>query len=289
MNYHERDASYRAHPGLNQSALKPLKLSPQHALHAATAPRKQSAAMALGVLTERLIACPDDLRMAVKQDGRTTAGKAANAAAEAAGDTMIAEDDWTRAEAMANALRQDPQAAALLAGCEFGQPCYWSQDGQARKALFDAVDVSRHLVVDIKTTSADLTADSLAKEVIKWGYHLQAAWYRQGYRKANGHDCVFWFVFVESSAPHAVVCFQLADDDLDTAELELERMAAVWQRCTDSGVWPGPKLPERLALPRWYVPFEGAERKAREVAVNLSALDAMAANIDAGNLPDVGF
>jgi hypothetical protein len=66
-------------------------------------------------------------------------------------------------------------------------------------------------------------------------------------------------------------------------------MAAVWQRCADSGVWPGPKLPERLALPRWYVPFEGAERKAREVAVDLSALDAMAANIDAGNLPDVGF
>jgi hypothetical protein len=177
----------------------------------------------------------------------------------------------------------------LLAGCEFGQPCYWTQDGQARKALFDAVDVSRHLVVDIKTTSADLTADSLTKEVVKYGYHLQAAWYRQGYRKANGHDCAFWFVFVESSAPHAVVCFQLADDDLDGAELELERMAAVWQRCTDSGVWPGPKLPERLALPRWYVPYEGAERKAREVAMDLSALDAMAANIDAGNVPDVGF
>lgn len=286
MNYHDREATYRAAPGLNQSALKPLKLSPQHAKHAAEAPRKQSAAMALGVLTERLIACPDDLRMAVKQDGRTTAGKAANATAEAAGHTLIGDDDWARAEAMADALRQDPQAASLLAGCEFGQPCYWSQDGQARKALFDAVDVGRHLVVDIKTTSADLTADSITKEVVKWGYHLQAAWYRQGYRATHGHDCTFWFVFVESSAPHAVVCVQLADDDLDGAELELERMAAVWQRCTDSGVWPGPKLPERLALPRWYVPFEGAERKQHDLA---AALNAAAAAIDGGHLPDVGF
>jgi hypothetical protein len=286
VNYHDREAAYRAHLGLNQSALKPLKLSPQHALHAATAPRKQSAAMALGVLTERLIACPQDLRCQVKLDGRTNAGKASNAAAEAAGITLMAEDDMDRAMAMADALRQDPQAASLLAGCEFGQPCYWSQDGQARKALFDAVDVGRHLVVDIKTTSADLTADSITKEVVKWGYHLQAAWYRQGYRATHGHDCTFWFVFVESSAPHAVVCFQLADDDLDGAELELERMAAVWQRCADSGVWPGPKLPERLALPRWYVPFEGAERKQHDLA---AALNAAAAAIDGGHLPDVGF
>jgi hypothetical protein len=286
VNYHDREAAYRAHLGLNQSALKPLKLSPQHALHAATAPRKQSAAMALGVLTERLIACPQDLRCQVKLDGRTNAGKASNAAAEAAGITLMAEDDMDRAMAMADALRQDPQAASLLAGCEFGQPCYWSQDGQARKALFDAVDVGRHLVVDIKTTSADLTSDSLTKEVVTWGYHLQAAWYRQGYRAAHGHDCAFWFVFVESTAPHAVVCFRLADDDLDGAELELERMAAVWQRCTDSGVWPGPKLPERLALPRWYVPFEGAERKQHDLA---AALNAAAAAIDGGHLPDVGF
>ncbi len=286
MNYHDRDAAYRAHPGLNQSALKPLKLSPQHAKHAAEAPRKQSAAMALGVLTERLIACPDDLRMAVKADGRTTAGKYENAANQSAGNTLIGEDEWDKAFAMSDALRQNPQAASLLAGCEFGQPCYWSQDGQARKALFDAVDVSRHLVVDIKTTSADLTADSITKEVIKYGYHLQAAWYRQGYRAAHGHDCAFWFVFVESTAPHAVVCFRLADDDLDGAELELERMAAVWQRCTDSGVWPGPKLPERLALPRWYVPFEGAERKQHDLA---AALATAAAAIDGGHLPDVGY
>jgi hypothetical protein len=242
--------------------------------------------MALGVLTERLIACPQDLRCQVKLDGRTNAGKASNAAAEAAGITLMAEDDMDRAMAMADALRQDPQAASLLAGCEFGQPCYWSQDGQARKALFDAVDVGRHLVVDIKTTSADLTSDSLTKEVVTWGYHLQAAWYRQGYRAAHGHDCAFWFVFVESTAPHAVVCFRLADDDLDGAELELERMAAVWQRCADSGVWPGPKLPERLALPRWYVPFEGAERKQHDLA---AALNAAAAAIDGGHLPDVGF
>jgi hypothetical protein len=260
VNYHDRDAAYRAHLGLNQSALKPLKLSPQHALHAATAPRKQSAAMALGVLTERLIACPQDLRCQVKLDGRTNAGKASNAAAEAAGITLMAEDDMDRAMAMSDALRQDPQAASLLAGCEFGQPCYWSQDGQARKALFDAVDVGRHLVVDIKTTSDALTPKDIAGAVAKWGYDLQAAWYSQAYEATHGVKPDFWFIFVESSAPHAVVCVQLDDAWLAEAAQEAELLAEVWQACTDAGVWPGPgsmtvngerRWPAKLDRPQW--------------------------------------
>lgn len=260
MNYHEREAAYRAAPGLNQSALKPLKLSPQHALHAVTAERKTSAAMSIGILTERLIACPSDTRMAVKQDGRTTAGKAANAQAEAAGFTMIGEDDAAKAEAMANALRQDPQAASLLAGCEFGQPCYWTADGQARKALFDGMDVSRNLVVDIKTTSESLTPKDIAGAVAKWGYDLQAAWYSQGYWATHGVKPEFWFIFVESSAPHAVVCVQLDDDWLAQAMEEAETLAQVWQACTEANVWPGPgemivngerRWPAKLTRPQW--------------------------------------
>lgn len=260
MNYHDRDKEYRAAPGLNQSALKPLKLSPQHAKHAATAERKTSAAMSIGILTERLIACPDDLRMVVKADGRTTVGKAANAAAEAAGFTMIGEDDAAKAEAMANALRQDAQAASLLAGCEFGQPCYWVSDGQARKALFDGVDRKRHLIVDIKTTSESLTPKDIAGAIAKWGYDIQAAWYSQAYQACHGVAPAFWFVFVESSAPHAVVCVQLDDTWLAQAAEEMELLAQVWQACSDAGVWPGPgemvvngerRWPEKLTRPNW--------------------------------------
>jgi hypothetical protein len=261
VNYHEREAAYRAAPGLNQSALKPLKLSPQHAKHAATAERKQSAAMSIGILTERLIACPDDLRMVVKPaDGRTTVGQVAIARAKELGYSMLPAEDWAKCEAMANALRQDPQAVALLAGCEFGQPCYWTQDGQARKALFDGVDVSRNLVIDIKTTSESLTPKDIAGAVAKWGYDLQAAWYSQGYEATHDVKPDFWFVFVESSAPHAVVCVQLDDEWLAQAAEEAETLAQVWQACTDAGVWPGPgemvvngerRWPAKLTRPVW--------------------------------------
>jgi len=239
-DYYTREAEYRKAPGLNQSSLKPLRLSPMHAHHAATAPRKQTPAMALGVLTERMIVAPDDLRAAVRLDGRTKEGKAQAEQAEVSGILLVAPEDWAKAERMAANVKVSAQAQDLLAGCEYGQPCYWQVGDQQRKGLFDAVDTARHRIVDIKTTNAELTADGLARTCAQYGYHIQAAWYRQGYAATYGVVPEFGFLFVESAAPHAVVAVQLDDDWLAQAADEIETMAAVWQACTDSGIWPGP-------------------------------------------------
>ena len=239
-DYYTREAEYRLHAALNQSALKPLRKSPLHAKHATDNPVKQTPAMALGVLTERIIAVPDDLRAERKADGRTKEGKAQAEQAEAFGILLVSPDDWQRAEVMAANVLASKQAQELLSGCEYGVPCYWTVGGQQRKALFDAVDTARHRIVDIKTTSAELTADSLARTAAQYGYHIQAAWYRQGYAAVHGVVPEFWFLFVESAAPHAVVAVQLDDDWLAEAADEVETMAAVWQQCADAGIWPGP-------------------------------------------------
>ena len=263
-NYHEREAAYRASAGLNQSALKPLKVSPQHARYRADVPVKQTDAMALGTLFERLVACPDDLRAEVKADyakerARYTEQKAR---AEADGVLLVAADAWAKAEAMRDAVWRSADASALLTGADYCQPLHWTYDGQARKGLLDARKVvnGKHLVIDLKTTSATMTPDELAKQVETYGYHLQAAWYLQGYREVYGVDAEFWFVFVESAAPHAVVCVQLDDDWLAAGAAEVEALAAVWRDCEEAGVWPGPaemavngepRFPAKLSRPKW--------------------------------------
>jgi hypothetical protein len=263
QNYHDRDKAYRAAAGLNQSSLKPLRISPAHAKAALEAERKTSAAMAIGILTERMVACPDDLRAEVKADGRTAAGKAQAAAAAESGLLLVGEDDWTKCERMAANVKASVDAQALLAGAAFCQPCYWTHEGQQRKALFDAVSIADGVVriVDLKTTSADLTPDDLAKQCATYGYHLQAAWYLQGARAMwPDLQVEFWFVFVESSAPHCVVAVQLDDDWLESGAAEVEALAEVWQACSDAGVWPGPAemavngeptFPRKLSRPKW--------------------------------------
>ena len=290
QNYHDRDKAYRAAPGLNQSSLKPLRISPAHAKAALEAERKTSAAMGIGILTERMVACPDDLRAQVKADGRTAAGKAQAAAAAESGLLLVGEDDWAKCERMANNVRQSVDAQALLAGAAYCQPCYWEHNGQARKALFDAVSIADGVVriVDLKTTSSDLTPEALAGDIAKWGYHLQAAWYTQGARAMwPDLQVEFWFVFVESSAPHCVVCFQLDSKDLELATEEVERMAARWAECERTGIRPGPRVAKPVKMPRWYVPFEARIPAAGELE---AALAAVASKIDAGDdLPGGGW
>ena len=239
MTYHDREKAYRAADGLNQSALKPLRKSPMHARHEADNPRTQTASMALGTLTERLLFVPDDLRV-VEANKATTAGKAIVAEASARGDLVVTPADWASAPHMAASIRASKKAQELLSGCEFCQPCYWQVGDQKRKALFDAVNTTEHRIVDIKTTSDELTTAGLARAVTKWGYDIQAAWYSQGYAAVHGVVPEFWFLFVESLAPHAVVAVQLDADWLAHATDEMETMAAVWQQCADAGVWPGP-------------------------------------------------
>ena len=263
LNYHDRDKAYRAAPGMNQSALKPLRISPAHAKAALEAERKTSAAMAIGILTERMVACPDDLRAEVKVDGRTAVGKAQAAAAAGSSLLLVGEEDWAKCERMANNVRQSVDAQALLAGAAYCQPCYWQHNGQQRKALFDAVSIDGGVVriVDLKTTSADLTPDDLAKQCATYGYHLQAAWYLQGARAMwPDLQVEFWFVFVESSAPHCVVAVQLDDDWLASGAAEVEALAEVWQACADANVWPGPAemavngeptFPKKLSRSKW--------------------------------------
>lgn len=261
-NYHDREKAYRAAAGLNQSALKPLKVSPQHARYRADTPMDQTAAMALGTLFERMVACPGDLRAEVKLDGRTKEGKAQAEAAAASGLLIVAPDAWAKAEAMRDAVWRSADAAALLSGADYCVPMHWTHDGQERKGLLDARKVAggKHLVIDLKTTSATMTPDELARQVETYGYHLQAAWYLQGYREVYDVDAEFWFVFVESAAPHAVVCVQLDDDWLAAGAAEMEALAAVWRDCEEAGVWPGPaemavngepRFPQKLSRPKW--------------------------------------
>lgn len=241
-NYHDREKAYRDADGLNQSALKPLAISPQHAKWRSENPVEQTDAMAVGVLTERLLFVPDDLRCEQKRDFQKerAAWQEQKERAKSDGITLLTASGWQNATGAAEAVRGNNRAQELLAGCEFGQPCHWQVGDQERKALFDAVNTTAHRIVDLKTTSATMTADGIARQIAAYRYDIQAAWYSQGYAAVHGVAPEFWFLFVESSAPHAVVAVQLDADWIAHATDEMETMAAVWQQCADAGVWPGP-------------------------------------------------
>jgi hypothetical protein len=285
MNYHDREKDYRAHPGLNQSTLKPYAKGPAYAKWREANPQPTSADMAMGVMVERLWLCPEEPRLALRLHERTDAAKEANKAKRDAGFTLLSEADQQEAAELAALVRKSVD----ITGFESCQPLYWQEAGEQRKALFDLLDRKNHRALDLKVTSAQLTAKELTRQIELLLWHWQAGWYTDGYKTVSGHVLDYRLVIVSRAEPARVAVIPIAPDDVAMGLAECNAAAAVRRKCIAENHWPEAAVPEFVTTSRWYVPFEGAERKAREVAMDLSALDAMAANIDAGNLPDVGF
>ena len=112
-------------------------------------------------------------------------------------------------------------------------------------------------IVDYKTcASADL--DSIQRDVARYGYHIQDAWYRAGFRALFGVQPMFRFIFQEKTAPYLITVIELDQTAVDIGKRLSE--AAIWSyaECTASGIWPDyqamahaePHLPE-VSLPSW--------------------------------------
>lgn len=281
MNYHDREREYRAHPGLNQSTLKLYREGAAIGRHKELNPSESTKSQSVGTLVERMVYCPEDPRAVVRQKETSQSGKDANAKAKADGFILVAEDAFGEARELAQLI----QRTVDLSGFQHGADLY--ADG--RKCLFDFLDESTDRAYDLKVTEHALDDDWLDKSMAAWGWHMQAGWYCDIYRRVTGRKLDYRLIVASAVVPYRVEVLEPDPDDVALGLAECEALAAYRQRCVDNNHFPHLPLRGKVKLPRWYRPFEGAERKVREVAMDLSALDAMAANIDAGNLPDVGF
>ncbi len=168
-------------------------------------------------------------------------------AIRAAGRIPVLASDVGLALGMAQALRRHPVASRLLRP-DSGRPevsLFWHdpEHGVDRRGR---VDWLRHpdangrlIVVDYKTCA---TADpaALRSAVVRYGYHQQAAWYRDlvlGLGLAR--TCPFVFVFQETTAPYLVHVVEL-DEDLLRMGAERNTLAlSLFADCTRLGAWPG--------------------------------------------------
>lgn len=117
------------------------------------------------------------------------------------------------------------------------------------KILIDLVPDKSHVklgkvLVDFKTSN-DASHGTWAREVKKWGYHLQSAMYLDVYRAATGEDRVeFRHLIQESEAPFEVGRRLMSDNgDLDSfislGRVSYQGALAHYCRCLEKNEWPG--------------------------------------------------
>ena len=255
------ETTYHADPALSSSGAKRLiQTCPAIFKHERdTGGRANKAAFDFGHAAHGLILGVGEPVHVIEADNFTTkAARELRDAAYAAGQVPILARDYEQVEAMAEAVKRHPLAAALLSEGVAEQSVFWNDErwDVGRRARFDWLTqrAGRHYVVDLKTST---TADPavLGRKVADFGYHQQEAWYRDAAAAAGlGDEVGFLFVFVEKQAPYLVTVVELDSYAVQRGHELNQRALEVFRDCTASGIWPGYVSPTERALvslPRW--------------------------------------
>jgi len=246
-------AEYRQMSGLSKHELDNFAVAPSYYLHRKSQEWKPSRSMEIGTLIHSLVLegrC--DYAVGPEVDRRTKAGKEEWQlfCENNIGKTIVTRDE---AAVITGCFES---CAPLMEHCAFEDDnielsMFWERDGVACKGRPDMVAqiYGELCLVDLKTT-ADIR--QFENAFYRFRYDVQAAWYQYGLKAAMGLDEApgFWFLVVDTEAPHLAQFMRAGSEILSNANAKIEEELAHFARCQQADEWPG--LPEfKLILPRY--------------------------------------
>jgi len=197
---------------------------------------------------ERHVVLPED------HNGRTKVGQARLAEIAEAGKTSLRFEQFEMIKAMAEALDAHPIARKCFANCRTEVSGFWIDErwGIWRRVRFDALPNDGRIIGDYKTCASAADAD-LRAAITRYGYHMNAAWYREA-ASALGQieNAGFVLVFQEKDPPYLCRPVVIDDEDIGWGNLENWRACEVFARCLRNNHWPGyTDTASKLGLTKW--------------------------------------
>ena len=260
--YNQSDFAYRKEPGVNQSSLKKILLSPAHYQAALKFRMIPTPAMEMGTALHCLtldgekafdksyVKKPEGLSLATKEGKAWKAELGRKKALNAGGK----DDPWGSVQGMDQSLKR----LAWYSGTDAEYikrnevSIYWDWMGVRCKARLDSVLIEEGLVLDLKTTDT-VEPDLFLKKVIGLGYDFQAAYYAKAAEVAFGKPFKFLFVAVERKAPYTVDIFEATPDMMEEAMYKCEKALRTYALCEENNSWPNREpVIRQLDYPTWY-------------------------------------
>lgn len=141
---------------------------------------------------------------------------------------------------LARSIRLNPTAnAAFKQDGESELSIFWIDEktGLWLKCRPDFLPYNCRLVPDYKTTNS-AKPENLWTSFIDYGYHLQAAMYRQGIKAVTGLEVEnFFFVMQEKEPPYISQIFVPDDLMIDQGEKQLRLAIDRYVVCKETGLW----------------------------------------------------
>ena len=233
----KRESNYQYHAanGISSSGLK--KIYAKSVWHYINQSPFSSDSMRLGSAIHTAILEPklfyDEYVVMQKFDGRTTEGKKLKAEYEAAaeGKTTLTADEFAIVDGVIRNYNKNDQAKYYTRG-EIELSHYLEFNGVDVKVRPDCINKVAGFISDPKTCQ-DNSPKAFIRDVYKYNYHLQAAFYSDtlGVDPKN-----FVFISIETKAPYSIECYVLADEHIDRGRAAYLKALADWQFYLDTGV-----------------------------------------------------
>jgi len=249
--------------GLRKSHLDLLHRSPAHLQAELLEPSPPTDAMQWGARFHAYLLEPAvfDASYAVvedKLDRRTKEGRAAWEDWQEAipGKEAIDRPTMRELEAMRDSVMSHPHAAAALTGGQAERSIFWTHtlavaEPIACKGRLDYI--TRHrFILDVKTAK-DARADAFSRACWDYRYHVQAAYYLDGYGAASGQDAEgVLIVAVEKTPPYALEVYLVNDEMIEQGRREYLEDVRVYAECLAADKWPGyTQEIKSITLPGW--------------------------------------
>lgn len=266
--YTRKECQYGSLTGVHITGLKEMRKSPKHYKHRLSNPRKTTSALEFGNAAHVAVLEPErflkdfalwhgkhpDGKTRPRNGGAWDEFKTLNSAR-----TIIRDEDYDEAIAFRDAVREDAVAMRYLA---MGKPevaMTW-QDSVTGVWCVGRVDwittVDKHpAIVDLKS-ARDVSDQWFSRDAAKLDYHMQCAYYADGYQAIVGKMPRVVVIAVESAPPYDVVTYIVPEEVLEVGRENYRELLTKFKACTESGEWPGQGGDEEhvLSLPLWAIP-----------------------------------
>ena len=249
--------TYHALPGVSISRLKELQRSPLHYRYRLENP-KESNAMRLGTAAHCAVLEPE--RFVHEFAVWTRRSENGNACprngqywdafvAENPGKSILSEEEYHQAVVIAKAVRSEPLAMRYLEAGEPEVSMQWTRTLERPSGMESTFNCrgradwltrigSEHFVVGLKT-ARDARPFIFGSASYKLGYHLQWAFYYDGYVALTGTEPTMKEIVVESAPPYDVVVYDIPSDVIEQGRADYETLLRQLADCEAHQEWCG--------------------------------------------------
>lgn len=170
-----------------------------------------------------------------KFDGRTKEGKAQKAEfleqAEAENKELLDADSYNVVTGILENFNRNEQAKEYTQG-QIELSHYLTFQGVDVRVRPDCINRVQNFISDPKTCQ-DNSPKAFIRDVYKWGYHLQAAFYCDalGLPVEN-----FIFIACETNYPYSVQCYTLGEEHIENGRKAYRAALADWKFYLETGI-----------------------------------------------------